>query len=57
MVGGGGWLWRVQVNSEQVSFKSSAKTGQRLCDPDILFALAYASDPPSIQADFQQTSP
>ena len=22
MVGGGGWLWRVQMNSEQVSFKS-----------------------------------
>ena len=25
MVGGGGWLWSVQVNSEQVSFKSFAK--------------------------------
>ena len=23
------------MNSEQVSFKSSAETGQRLCDPDI----------------------
>ena len=27
---GTGWLWRVLVNSEQVSFKSSAETGQWL---------------------------
>ena len=27
------------MNSEQVSFKSSAKTGQRLCGPDPLGSL------------------
>ena len=36
IVGGGtGWLCRVQVNSEQVSFESFAEAGERLCGPDI----------------------
>ena len=27
-------LWRVKVNSEQVSFESFAESGERICSPD-----------------------
>jgi len=32
---GGGWLCRVQVNSEQVGLESLAEAGERLCCPDV----------------------
>ena len=32
---GTGWLCRIKVNSEQLSFESFAEAGERLRDPDI----------------------